>query len=400
MNYRDVYYRRINHLGENVQERVKNDGIRTFEKWLDGSPHTIRNLSVERGIHFDGVLLQSKDKAYQKILFLNVANNIPLVVGDIMTWVLEDGAEEKWILFQEEKKVNGSYRTFWIVRCNYLLKWVDADGHVQKSWSYLVSSTDDKIKGNFRTWNSLITPQPNKYAEVLMPRYPITRATNFIVEAESWTVIEYDHTSVPGIIYLSLTESKVNTIYDDLEENIADTDKIAQYELLVPEEEQVFAVGEEIEPLFTVTKNGIPIEANVNLLSTNKIIAKLIDGKLMARKAGEVAIIIQLVDNVKICKKITIKIVDEKEDIVLAYIDGPASIMLDRTKIYKLVGNTEFTDVIFSLDSNLAKIIKRDSNSCTIQANAKNELGSFILSATYNDKTYTKEIAIVPLWQV
>ena len=41
-----------------------------------------------------------------------------------------------------------------------------------------------------------------------MPRYPIDRATNFIVEDESWTVVEYDHTSVPGIIYLSLTENK------------------------------------------------------------------------------------------------------------------------------------------------------------------------------------------------
>ena len=48
-----------------------------------------------------------------------------------------------------------------------------------------------------------------------MPRYPIDRATNFIVEEESWTVVEYDHTSVPGVIYLSLTEGKVNPFYDD-----------------------------------------------------------------------------------------------------------------------------------------------------------------------------------------
>lgn len=155
MNYYDVYLARVNHLGENVQERVKNDGIKTFEKWLKNSPHTVRNLSVERGIYFDSVMLQSKDKAYQKILFLNVANDIPLVVGDIMTWIQDDGSEEKWILFQEEKKVNGSYRTFWIVRCNYLLKWVDNLGHLQQSWAYVVSSNDDKIKGNFRTWHSL-----------------------------------------------------------------------------------------------------------------------------------------------------------------------------------------------------------------------------------------------------
>jgi len=114
-------------------------------------------------------------------MFLNVANDIPLKVGDIMTWALDDGSEEKWIIVQEEKKVNGTYRTFWIIRCNYLLKWIDNSGHLLQSWAYVVSSVDDKIKGNYRTWNSLITPQPNKYAEILMPYYPIDRATNFIV---------------------------------------------------------------------------------------------------------------------------------------------------------------------------------------------------------------------------
>jgi hypothetical protein len=116
------------------------------------------------------------------------------------------------------------------------MKWIDKEGHLQQSWSYFVSSLSDKIKGNFRTWHSLITPQPNKYAELLMPKYPIERATNFIVEEESWSLIEYDHTSVPGIMYLSLTENKINSIYDDVENNIADLDKLARYELLVADE--------------------------------------------------------------------------------------------------------------------------------------------------------------------
>jgi len=70
-----------------------------------------------------------------------------------------------------------------------------------------------------------------------MPRYSIDRATNFIVEEESWTVVEYDHTSVPGVIYLSLTENKINSIYDDVENNIADLDKKARYDIVLPEGE-------------------------------------------------------------------------------------------------------------------------------------------------------------------
>ena len=48
------------------------------------------------------------------------------------------------------------------------MKWIDSEGHLNQSWGYFVSSLDSKIKANFRTWNSLITPQPNKYAEILM----------------------------------------------------------------------------------------------------------------------------------------------------------------------------------------------------------------------------------------
>ena len=34
MNYRDIYFSRINHLGETTAERIKNAGIRSFEKWM------------------------------------------------------------------------------------------------------------------------------------------------------------------------------------------------------------------------------------------------------------------------------------------------------------------------------------------------------------------------------
>ena len=399
MGYLDVYFSRINHLGETTAERIRSGGIRSFEKWMAESPHTIRDLSVERGLYFSGIILTNKDKEHEKIMFLNVANNIPLLVGDIMNWTIDDGSIEKWILVQEEKKVNGTYRTFWIVRCNYLMKWIDAQGHLQQSWSYFVSSLDSKIKGNFRTWNSLITPQPNKYAELLMPRYPIDRATNFIVENESWSVVEYDHTSVPGIIYLSLTEGKINLIYDDTENNIADLDKLAQYQVVLPENEQIFAIGDIIAPTLTIMKNGIPYKAEYNLLSTDKKIVKVIDGELKAVGTGTVDIIVQLKEYPDIQKTISIT-VSAAEQEFSAYIEGPDKIRLGRKGTYILVG-TEAIDgqVIYGISNNsIAKIISVTNNSCEIQANEANILDSVILTATYGGKEYTKNISIIPLW--
>ena len=395
--YLDVYFSRVFHRGESVAEVAQNTGERSFESWLASSTHTVKDLSVERGLYFSGIILTDKDKEQQKIMYLNVANNIPIVVGDIVNWQC-DGTIEKWIIFKKEKKVNGTYQTFSIVRCNYLMKWVDKNGHVQSSWSYFVSSMDSKIKENFRTWNALITPQPNKYAEMIIPKKDIERGTSFIVENESWSMVEYDHTSVPGIMYLSLTEEKVNYIYDDLENNIADTDKIANYEVLLPDEIQNFNVGDEIVPIFTISKNGQPFETEVTYISTNKKIAKIVNGKLTALKKGKVSIVIQLKDYPEIHKEIEINI--GEKPMFNAYISGESAIKLDRKSRYELISNSPLDkNVTYSLsDENLAFIIDADSNYCIIQANSKNKLGKVILTAIYDGVEYSKEIKIAPLW--
>lgn len=395
----EVYFQRINHMGDTIGERIRNGGIRSFEKWLAESPHTVTNLSVERGIYFPGLILTSKDKEYEKIMFLNVSNKVDIKVGDIMTWPLEDGTIEKWILIQEEKKVNGTYRTFWIVRCNYFIKWIDELGHLQQSWSYVVSSVDSKIKGNFRTWNNLITPQPNKYAEIIIPRYNIMRSTNFIIEDESWQLVEYDYTSVPGIIYLSLTENKVNAIYDDLQADIADTDKLAQYKLAAPAEPEQFVLGTEIKPTCTLLKNGQVVELEMVFTSTDSSIAKIVDGQLKGVREGQVKLIAALKDYPNIKKELTVEIVGA-EPIESIYLDGPDWIRLARSAEYHLVSTLPITEenVVFSIGETDLATLSATGNLCKITINDKNKLGKFTLTATYKNQTYEKIITVKTLW--
>lgn len=415
MNYRDVYFSRVNHLGTTTAERIRNAGVRSFEKWMAESPHTVRDLSVERGIYFDGIILTSKDKEYEKIMFLNVSNDTNILIGDIMNWIVDDGSTEKWIVVQEEKKVNGTYKTFWIIRCNYLIKWIDIKGHLQQSWCYFVSSLDSKIKGNYRTWHNLITPQPNKYAEILMPCREIERSTNFIVEDESWTVIEYDHTSVPGTVYLSLTENKINRIYDDTVNNIADTDERAIYSIAKPAEIQHFTVGDIIigennNLVYTIMKNGIPFTPQkINYISRDKQVVDFVDTTLTALKKGETTIVIELPewDDIEPQNILEVPIIiDDATSTFSFYIDGPDAIHLDDSVEYTLKsidGSALRASTINISNPSLAKCkFSTDSEKYVIQSNAKNELGTFNFTATViqNDIEYTatKTIAVIPLW--
>lgn len=410
MNYLDVYFSRVNHFGETTAERIKNSGIVAFEKWLAQSPFTVTDLSVERGYYFSGIIQTSKDKEEKKIMYLYVANDIPIIVGDIVTWVQDNGVTEKWLLLQKLHKVHEQYQTFQMIKCNFELKWIDTDGYLRKSWAYAVSSVDSKVKSNFRMWHSLISPQPNKFAEIIMPR-PIfregsedydelMRGVTFIIENEGWLVIECDWTSVEGIIYISLTESKVNYQYDDRDIDVADTDRYK-----FPELPTLYKVGEEIIPKF-----------EHDTLNQWEIVLKkpddcdFIDDDFRAIAPGQCMITMQLKNRPAVTHDIEITIYPEDEPSMI-YIDGPDEVKLDRYGTYVLKADDTTIEQAISIQidpdakkppsdyATLKEDIDKNGNKIyVLHANDKNKLGKVVLVTTYQEKEYTKTVQIIPLW--
>lgn len=414
MNYLDVYFSRVNHFGETIQERMKNSGIVAFEQWMAQSPFTVRDLSVERGLYFSGIIQTNKDKEEKKIMYLYVSNDIPIVVGDILTWRQDNGAVEKWLLLQKEHKVHEQYQTFQIIKCNYNLKWLDAEGYLHQSWAYAVSSVDSKIKGNFRMWHNLISPQPNKFAEIIMPRPELTTKTDteelmrgitFIIENEGWIVIECDWTSVAGIVYMSLTESKVNYQYDDRDIDVANTDKYK-----FPYMPTMFKVGEQIVPRFEA---GTLNQWEVGLNKPQD--CDFIDDNFIATGAGQCIITMYLKNRPAVSKDIEITITPIEDELEI-HIDGPDQLRLDRQDKYSLASNSPIDDkVVFSIQSwpnmNKKKVsdyatLRQDidsnnqliPNQYILHANARNNLGNIVLAAQYKGVEYTKTVQIIPLW--
>ena len=101
------------------------------------------------------------------------------------------------------------------------------------------------------------------------------------MEKEAWYLVELDKSSVKGVMYLSLTEDKINIINDDVVNNVADTDKLAKYNMVFPEQTQSFKIGDEVSPLFHITKNGVPVEAETKLTSLNKKVVRFVNNKFI-----------------------------------------------------------------------------------------------------------------------
>ena len=439
MNYLDVYFSRVNHFGETTAERIKNSGIVAFEKWMAQSPFTVLDLSVERGYYFSGIIETSKDKEEKKLMYLYVALDIPIKVGDILTWRQDNGVIEKWLLLQQVHKVHPTYQTFQIIKCNYELKWIDFNGYLRKSWAYAVSSVDSKVKSNFRMWHSLISPQPNKFAEIIMPR-PIfddpsedldrlMRGVTFIIENEGWQVIECDWTSVEGISYMSLTESKVNYQYDNREIDVAETDRYKFPALSV-----LYKVGDVIIPQFEPdTLNQWEIElrpSDFNLVSEiqEETGAKEVwFSELHPIAEGTCIITMRLKNRPAVTQSIGITI--GAADSHIYYLDGVDEVRLDRYATYSLIDEDNKELLVLAPDETVEFTVENkttentalgtlvdvyDSNNqlvpCAkvLHANAQNKIGEVILTANHKRvideqhfeilNTYTKTVKIIPLW--
>lgn len=393
MNYLDVYKARVSAMGANPQERAFNSGILEFRRYLKYNQHTVRGLKKKDSIDlFDGVILtdrEDENRVSQILLVKIVEDGGPeLRLGDLIQW-----NDDYWLIYRSTTSSYQPHQKFYMVKCNYFIKWVDKSGRLCSSWAYLLGSKDNKIKDNFRTWNNLITPQPNKYISLIMPHQLMAINTEIMVLDEVWYLVDYDQASVPGVIYMSFTETNFNEQRDSLEHSIANIDQLAEWTIEMAEHQNVLP-NQIVDVNYQIYKNG-KLDTSVTPIIT--VAGDLImeeNGIIKANSKGKGTVTLQIDD-----------IVFEQQISILAAHVIPTPLFIGDTQI-RVTNQYEYIlenaeNVEFTIDTNeLATILEIDNNRCIIQANRKNKVGEFTLTAHYGDKVYSKNIKVVSLWQV
>ena len=401
-NYLETYKKRISHLGSSPQERAFNSGILEFRRYLKYNQHVVSNLNTHRNndTKFRGAILTDREDENRVSQILLVELDVDIEPGDLVQW----GEGAPWLVYRSTTSSYQPYQKFHMVRCNYEMRWVDEEGRVQESWIYLLGHKDSKVKDNFRTWNNLITPQPNKYIEIILPHTKIKQGTEIMIIDEVWYLVDYDQNSVPGIIYMSFTETNLNAQRDSLEEKLANVDTVAVWELDVAETRSVMA-GELFEINYSVSKNGL-IQDDIKPIITWESEYLTWEGdKIRAGKTYDVFVDVKVSYNgVEKIQTISITHGTQEEELIIV---GDNKIRVGgRKQVVYSVG----VDAVFSLyqqdeegnliETDLAAITKADTNTCAIETNKENKLGTIILVANADTQTATKAIDIVPLWQV
>lgn len=396
MDYINTYKARVGHLGATPQERAYSSGILEFRRYLKYNQHTVHNLILdEQKLSFDGVILTDKEdenRVSQILLVKVVEDGGPeLKQGDLIWW---GDDTNPWIIWRSTTSSYQPHQKFYMVRCNYNINWIDEEGAVQSSWIYLLGHKDSKIKDNFRTWNNLITPQPNKYINIILPFRKIKQGTEIMILDEVWYLVDDDRNSVPGISFMSFTETNLNEQRDDVENSLPNADTIAEWEVSMPSHRQVGSRDSFIVE-YSIRKNGIEVtNVTPKIVATGNMVVK--NGIATMGSSGQGVLTVSYMG--KSATQI-VKINNRVEPSIVMMITGDERMRVGRESEYFV--NTK-DDTIFSLEENndLASIEVIDGQRCKIKANNDNKLGVIKLKATTETQTAYKDIEIVSLWQV
>lgn len=411
MNYIDVYKRRVSHLGSSYQEHAYKSGILEFRRYLKYNQHTERNLRLDgTDQNFEGVILTDKEdenRVSQILLVKVIEDGGPeLKQGDLLWWG-ED--ENPWIIYRTTTSSYQPHQKFYMVRCNYKINWLDADGMLHSSWIYLLGSKDSKIKDNFRTWHSVITPQPNKHINIIMPHQLMDLGTEIMVIDEVWYLVDYDQNSVPGIVFMSFTETNFNEQRDSLEDKLANADKLANWEIQMLKN-QVATANSIIDLNYTILKNGVAQNVQPEIAVSDNLV--LLNNKQI--QVGETGSGTVTITYKGISQKQTITI--GKTPAAKRMLKGNDAIRVASKKNTYVLENADPDKIEFELkdwintngeiENKVEELVDFNSivhngNTYVFDANEKNKSGKFILNVKYNgEQTASKTIQVVSLWQV
>ena len=402
-DYYLVFQERSGNHGKTFKEVVQKQARHDFKYFLQSSPNAIKvtiNSKEGKETKVATILSKENETLVKRYFLCDVADQIS--IGDFLYW-----GDSIWLMFRKERDTIEAYDKFEGIECRHKIQWVDSYGVLQNTPCYLVAQKDDQIKSNFRTWNNMITPQPNKYLEIITCRNNIQLGQKFLIDETAWYVVESDYISIKNILYLSLTEDKKDIYVDDIADNIANIVDLNKFEMRIKDKEISLDIDKEYKIAGEVYLNG-------NKYS-DKIIIEVIEGAnlitindnftLTALSEGRVVLRICMEENNEIYQEMIINIVKNAPQNISYQLIGDESIKWGRTKVIQAV---KVVDGVSAAIAASFKVVDKEellssyeinSSSVTITADTKNKVGNFTIICTFEDgSTVEKTIRVTSLW--
>lgn len=314
------YKERVGFKGKNKREYVNQKVYESIQSLIYDSQYgfsiDIYDKTNKTYSTHDVAILSTKTTQEYEAANIIAPLGLGLEKGTIFRW-----NEQNWIVLKsmfrpEQPGFNGI-----AYRCTGELKWIDDDGvlHVQPAYIRSgritnalgvtpdVNRVFDNIVMHDTDWNMMAATQQPNPLPLLHPEM------RFIIKGQSYRVTNVDNVSIDNVSILSFVDDKTLDT-DDLINDIAYSD---EYEYIIEndlgEEVKLYA-GDVMELPVRVLRDGIKVNEEYTLVSSDNSIVEVNGNKLIGRGLGTATVTATLNRNKTIAVDIEI-IVSEQHNL-------------------------------------------------------------------------------------
>ena len=380
----EEYKDRVHYKGNSKREYVKTKVKESIDSLIKDSQYgfTISVYNKDDKTYTDHEVAILSTKATQEYEAANVI--APLEVG-LEKGVLFRWDENDWILLKKMFRPDQPGFNGIAYRCTGFLKWIDKDTkelHIQPAYirsgriTNAVGVTPDvtRIFDNIRMhdtdWNMVAATQKK------LDFHPEMR---FIINGQAYRVSNVDNVSIDNVSILSLVDDKLLDT-DDIINGIA-YDDVYEYTIKnkLTDDTKLYA-GDVMELPVLILRNGVEVDEDVILTSSDESIIQVDGRRLIGRGLGTAIINVALALNNTISIDIPIEVSEEHtQQEVKIYITGDDYIEWGTSQTYMLSDGSPAAFEVETL-SKIRKEISFTENSVTISIKDKYS-GTFIISA-------------------
>lgn len=380
----EEYKDRVHFKGNTKREYVKTKVKESISSLIEDSQYgfTISVYNKNDKTYKDHEVAILSTKTTQEYEAANVI--APLEVG-LERGVLFKWDDNDWILLKKMFRPDQPGFNGIAYRCTGYLKWIDKDTrelHIQPAYIRSGRITNalgvtpdvnrkfDNIILHDTDWNMMAATQQN------LELHPEMR---FIINGQAYRVTNVDNVSIDNVSILSFVDDKLLDT-DDIVNGIA-YDDVYEYVIKnkLTDDTKLYA-GDVMELPVLVLKDGIEVEEDVILSSSDENIIQVDGGRLIGRGLGTAIITVALARNETIFINIPIEVSGEhtQQEIKL-YITGDDYIEWNTSQTYQL---SDGSAAVFGVEtfSKIRKTIDITDTNVTISIKDKYS-GTFVITA-------------------
>lgn len=384
----EVYFKRINKYGFNIQERIQNKKNHDFNIVLKKSPNKV-TIFKDSEI-FYGILQNKTNNEKEVIDYLLTNKFCKWNDGTVLiTENVSNQQQKKWLIFHLDDFVSIGYNRYQVTELDREIELID-NGIIYKENAHIVGSGAKSITSKFSiNYDVSVFYEPNKVINLIMRTNPkLKKGLKLIIQDEAWRISGIDKISVPGVSYITLEEDYISE--EDLSKS---KDTIAEWSIQSTEGENIsLMTGDSKKIGFFFYYNDIKREDPYRVKIKDRNIVKYSNDEMTSLSRGKTYCEVSLIENPLVKKIFPIEVSDVKINNFI--IVGPEKIRIEEIIKFNIFNNKK--TISFRSENQNFKIESIQNNILKIKGL---KIGKDKLIAEEDSKIiFEKPIEVESLW--